>query len=160
MSIVCDTGPLIALGGIDQLGLLQTLFDQVMVPEQVAKEVLVKGANGLGASAFQQASWLQITSVPMEAQTILTASLDIGEASVIVLALDQSVSLILMDENRGRKIARELYGLNVIGTGRVLVEAKAKGLIQNVKPLLANIRGNGYWISDFIMSAICQQVGE
>ena len=38
MSIVCNAGPLIALAGIGQLGLLRDLFDEVPVADDVKSE--------------------------------------------------------------------------------------------------------------------------
>jgi len=50
-----------------------------------------------------------------------------------------------MDEIRGRRIATRL-GIEVIGSLRVLAEAKRMGIIQSVGPLLAEMRSNGYRI--------------
>ena len=65
-----------------------------------------------------------------------------------------------MDEARGRRVARDVYGLQVVGTGRVLVEAKRAGLVVSVKPLIEAIRNNGYWLSDRIVAEILEQAGE
>jgi predicted nucleic acid-binding protein len=65
-----------------------------------------------------------------------------------------------MDEARGRRVARDVYGLKVIGTGRVLVEAKRAGLIPQVAPLVSAIRASGYWLSDKIVAEILRQAGE
>ena len=65
-----------------------------------------------------------------------------------------------MDEARGRRVARDIYSLTVVGTGRVLVEAKRAGLIPIVAPLIEAIRNNGYWLSDRIVAEILRQAGE
>jgi predicted nucleic acid-binding protein len=65
-----------------------------------------------------------------------------------------------MDEARGRRVARDVYGLQVIGTGRVLIEAKRAGLIGQVEPLVSAIREFGYWLSDKIVAEILRQAGE
>jgi predicted nucleic acid-binding protein len=65
-----------------------------------------------------------------------------------------------MDEIKGRKIARDIYKLHVIGTGRILVEAKRAGLISEVRPFLQRMRGNGFWLSDRIVAEIVHQAGE
>jgi len=68
--------------------------------------------------------------------------------------------LVLMDERKGRKIARQVYGITVIGTGRLLVEAKRAALIGNVRPAINQMRANGYWLADNIVAEILQQAGE
>lgn len=45
--IVSNTGPLIALAIIDQLAILQQLYQEVLVPDMVHQEVLQGGAHGL-----------------------------------------------------------------------------------------------------------------
>ena len=37
--IVCNSGPLIALGMLGRLDLLKSLFDEVLVPDAVQKEI-------------------------------------------------------------------------------------------------------------------------
>ena len=71
-----------------------------------------------------------------------------------------SADLVLLDEVKGRHIARNVYGLAVIGTARILVEARKASLIAHVRPLLEKIRYNGYWISDRIFSEVLKQAGE
>ena len=96
----------------------------------------------------------------MPPEPLLASLLDAGEASVIALACQSGGPLVLLDEAKGRRIARDVYGLRVVGTGRVLVEAKRAGLVTEVKPLIAAMRANGYWLSDRIVTEILRQAGE
>ena len=48
MIIVSNAGPLIALGKLGQLGLLLRLYDRIMIPREVYREVVVNGLR-LGA---------------------------------------------------------------------------------------------------------------
>lgn len=85
--------------------------------------------------------------------------LDHGEASVIQTALSGECGQVLIDEQKGRKVAR-LYGLQVFGTARLLVEAKRAGLLEVVGPALQAMRDNGYWIDDKIVSWARISAGE
>lgn len=91
---------------------------------------------------------------------LLTSLLDLGESRAIELALRHKSSVLLMDEARGRRVARDVYGLQVVGSGRILVEAKQAGLIDSVGPLIHAVRGNGYWLADRIVTEIMRQAGE
>jgi uncharacterized protein len=86
--------------------------------------------------------------------------LDIGEASTIALALQESADLVLMDEAKGRRVARDVYGLSVAGTGRMLVEAKRAGILPEVRSHMQLLRAVGYWISDAIFAEVLRQAGE
>ena len=50
--LVCNTGPLIALGLLKQLDLLKALFSEVLIPDAVQREIEQGGGNQLG-------EWLQ-----------------------------------------------------------------------------------------------------
>jgi len=65
----------------------------------------------------------------------LKENLDKGEAETIALSIEISADLLLMDEKLGRKIAEE-KGIKISGTIGVLLKAKKKGIIQEVKPLI------------------------
>ncbi len=158
--IVCNAGPLIALTGIGQAALLRELFGEVLVPAEVREEVETGGGCGTGADLFKTVPWLHVVSLAQESDPLLVSMSDRGEAATIALALEKSASLVLMDEVKGRRVARDVYGLAVIGTGRLLVEAKRASLISRVRPLIEQMRTNGYWMSNGIVGEILRQAGE
>ena len=159
-SVVCNAGPLIALSGIGQTGLLRELFGEVLVSEKVRDEVEAGGRTGVGARLFAIAPWIRVIGLTDLPDPLLETLLDQGEAETIALALQSSAALVLMDERRGRKLARDIYKLAVIGTGRLLTEAKKAGLIPAVCPLVDQMRAHGYWLSDKIVAEILRQAGE
>ncbi len=58
-------------------------------------------------------------------EPLLETLVDKGEASVIHLVREKGADFVLIDERKARKIARKIYGLNVVGSARILVEAKS-----------------------------------
>lgn len=91
---------------------------------------------------------------------LLLTILDDGEATVIHLARELNLKKILMDERKGRRIARDAYGLTTIGTVGVMVEAKKMGFLPEIGNLFLEMRKNGYWIHDRIIQAALQKAGE
>ena len=85
--------------------------------------------------------------------------LDTGEASAIALALESPASLLIIDEQKGRKIAKEL-GLNTLGTLGCLVKAKKIGHYEMLLPILQKIRQSGFYISENLMREILELAGE
>jgi predicted nucleic acid-binding protein len=87
--IVINTSPLIALvAAVGDLKILESLYKDVLVPFEVYQEILIGGTTGFAVTEFQSASWLQKQSSPLNISPLLFNSLDLGEASVIQLALN------------------------------------------------------------------------
>jgi len=79
----------------------------------------------------------------------LTVDLGPGEVSVIELGLENPDCLVLLDDARAREIA-SAAGLQVWGTLRILLEAKSRGLVDQIAPLVQKLRDAGMWISEGI----------
>ena len=124
--IVINTAPIISLvAALGDLDVLQ-LYTQVLVHFEVCQELLAGGASGFAVSEFEAATWLQKWSTPLNISPLLLNSLDLGEASVIQLALNESIQTVCIDETVGRRIAR-LSGLTLTGSIGILLRAKQEG---------------------------------
>ncbi|MCS6831850.1 MAG: DUF3368 domain-containing protein, partial [bacterium] len=67
---------------------------------------------------------------------------------------------LLIDERIGRRVAERL-GLRFIGVLGVLIEAKERGVIETVKPVLdALISRAGFWIGDDLYARVLQEAKE
>lgn len=158
--IVSNTGPIIAFSIIDRLDILKSLFDVVSIPEAVHDEIMEGGKSQIGLAEYRNADWIKVEKVTNPIDPLLKTALDYGEAEVISLAREIGVELILVDERKARKIARTIYGLKVIGSARILVEAKKHKFVDKVGDVLQNMREGGYYISDSIVAEILKQAGE
>jgi len=158
--VICNTGPIVALSMIDRIDILRDLFELVTVPEAVHMEILEGGTTNAGLAGYRKVNWIKVRTLSNPIDPLLKTALDVGEAAVIELARELNVNLVLIDERKARKIARTIYGLHVIGSARVLVEAKRHGLLDNVGAALQAMRNGGYWIGDSIVDAALKQAGE
>ncbi len=59
---------------------------------------------------------------------LLKKDVGLGEAEVIILALENGIENLLIDDHKGRKIA-QTQGLNLVGSIGVLLQVKRTGLI-------------------------------
>lgn len=158
-AIICNTGPMIALAGIRRLELLRDLFESVSVPMPVHEEFMAGGKIFNGLTEYCAANWIKVIETKVQADPLLETILDVGEASVICAAKQSSVTnMILMDERKGRKIARNIYKLEVIGTARVLVEAKRAGLLSDIDKAFSDMKLSGYWIHERIIQAAMKEL--
>jgi len=158
--IICNSGPLIALGILGRLDLLKTLFDVVLVPEAVQKEIEQGGIKLAGLEDFRRADWIRIVPLQKPSDALLESLLDVGEAAVISLAREQQSVVVLIDERKARKVARDVYGLQPIGTARILVEAKKRKMLSDIAPLFQRLRQEGYWIHAAIVETALREAGE
>ncbi|MBF0367839.1 MAG: DUF3368 domain-containing protein, partial [Magnetococcales bacterium] len=78
----------------------------------------------------------------------------------IALAFQCNARFVLIDERRARRIAEHAYGLRVKGSAGILVSAKRKGLISEVRPLLESMIRQGYFLSERLVRQACLEVGE
>jgi len=122
---------------------------------------VVRGADHPGAEAVSAASWIvrcAVTNRPLV--HALRQELDGGEAEAIALAVEISDSLLLMDERLGRDTARH-FGIRYTGVVGVLIEAKHKGYVQAIQPLLDALRDlAGFHISAALYRRVLQDEEE
>ena len=161
MIVVSNTSPIINLAAIDQLHLLYELYEIIYIHQAVFHEITETGAGLPGAKEVKKFEWIIKKNVDdQKFVKALQMDLDKGEAEAIALALDLRANLLLIDEKIGRSIASE-FGLKFIGLLGVLIEAKSKGLIQNIKTMINRLKNKaGFWISDELYNFILDSVGE
>ena len=156
MIVVPDAGPLIYLAGSGQLGLLKTLYDEVVVPRIVIDDVVVAGAGLVGAAEVAAASWLTIREVAPD--PALLAVLDRGEAAALPLAESLAATL-LVDDADARAVAAA-RGVAVVGTVGVLLIAKHRRLIEAVAPVLERMESFGMYVSVRLRREVLRLAGE
>jgi predicted nucleic acid-binding protein len=91
---------------------------------------------------------------------LLLHELDAGEAAVIQTAATLGIGQVLLDDRKARRIAAVAYSLEVRGTCALLIAAKARGLIPDVRKLLEAMRRNGYFIGPELMAECLRRAGE
>ncbi len=74
---------------------------------------------------------------------------------MIALARTLTPCLVVIDEKRGRRIADQVYGLPVKGTAGIVVEAHRRGLLNDVRTTLLDLKQAGYFLSDRVIEAAC-----
>lgn len=149
------------LAAIGQLELLEHLFGRIQVPEAVYIELVIVGQGRPGAHEVETWPWFDRQAV---ADTALVArlehELDRGEAEAIALAIERGADLLLIDERRGRAVARR-HGVAVLGLLGVLVAAKQQGHLTKVKPVLDSLIVTArFRVGDELYANVLESVGE
>jgi predicted nucleic acid-binding protein len=158
--IVINTSPLIAIvAAMGDFKVLQSLYTDVFVPFEVCQEIMIGGTKGLGVSEFQADFFLQKQTLPLNISPLLLNSLDLGEASVIQLALNQNISTVCIDEAVGRRIAR-LSGVAVTGSIGILLRAKKEGYPLSIKISIEKMLNHNIRLSQRVIDFALKEAGE
>lgn len=127
MIVASDTSPINYLVLIELQDLLPKLFDRILVPEAVHRELQADAApDPIKRFLAEAPDWLEVRPSPEIDPSL--RQLDSGEREVIALALLTGADSVLLDERKGRHAARE-RGLRVSGTLGVIRLAADKRLI-------------------------------
>ncbi len=151
--IVTNTSPLLTISKMQAFDVIGSLPFEFACPKEVEAEILA-GANK--NYDIEIPAWLNIISLKSKVFPLAVASLDLGEAAVIQLALEQDIKTVCIDEVAGRRAAKAV-GLNVIGSLGLLGKAKISGLIAQIKPFIEKAKSAGIYydeklIKDFLDS--------
>ena len=161
MIVVSNTSPIFYLSTIGQLDLLRQLYDEIVIPNTVFQEITNVGNTDVSATVVPTLNWIKIQSTTdLTLVNTLSHELDPGEAEAIALAVELDADRLLIDERLGRNAAIRL-GIKVTGVLGILIAAKRKNLIQEVKPLLDTlIKQVGFWIDEQLYTEVLQAVDE
>lgn len=163
MKVACNASPLIWLSHVGHFALLQELFEVVFIPPEVRTET-VEGAMGYPNAetvrAGCEAGWMVVVPAnDADRVTVLRAQLHAGEAETLVMADEQGVDAVLVDDLRARNYAM-VMGLRVIGTAGILLLAHDQGMSVDVKSTLDEMRSRGFRLADSVYQAILQRIGD
>jgi predicted nucleic acid-binding protein len=147
--IISDTSSLIALTNIGELELLKKVYGEVVITPEIGEEY-----------GLETPDWIRIEKIEdVQKFKLLNLELDKGESSGITLALENEASLLIIDEKKGRGIAKKL-GIRITGILGVMIRAKEIGVINRVKPLIEKLEKVDFRMSERLKNQILERVGE
>jgi predicted nucleic acid-binding protein len=147
--VIADASVLIVLDKIEQLELLQGVYNEIYTTPEIVEEF----GNPLP-------NWIIIESVKdKKYQKIIEMQVDKGEASAIALSLELDDSLLILDDLRARKLAKRL-GLIFTGTLGVIQKAKENGVIRKIKPMIEKLKSTDFRISEKIIEVLLKRNNE
>ncbi|HPN68173.1 MAG TPA: DUF3368 domain-containing protein [Saprospiraceae bacterium] len=147
--IIADTTCLIALSRIARLEILKTLFSEIHISSEIKNEF-----------GEETPEWIIVKNPKRyDMVELISYNLDLGEATAISLAIENPNSLLIIDEKKGRKVAKDL-GLNVIGLLGILIKAKERKVINSVSVLLNELEAAEFRISQKLRLQILKLVNE
>jgi len=157
MILVADCSALVALAVCDSLYLLEQIFASVAVPETVYLEATQPDKKQ--AQVLKNFLHGKVHIVDLQAYVFLDAFADAGETEAMLLYKQLSADKLLIDDRRGRKVAK-INQINTIGSLGILLAAKAKGLVTEIAPLLRQIEQSDIYLSSDLIDVVLELAGE
>ena len=155
---VVNAAPLIFLGKIGHLDLLERLAGNVMIPSGVAREVR-RGPPSDPARQWLEGSARRLIRRTRSVSPVIAAwDLGLGESQVLHLTLGRAGSEAILDDRAARECAAAL-GVGFRGTISVLGLAKRRGLIPALRPLLDGLVAKGFYIARPILDRALELAG-
>jgi predicted nucleic acid-binding protein len=157
MILVADCSALVALSICNRLELLEQIFGQVVVPEAVYDEATQP--NKKQASQLKIYLKDKVRKVDMQNYVFLDGFADAGETEAMVLYKQISADKLLIDDQRGRNVAK-INHIETIGSLGVLLVAKQRGLIEEVAPLLHQLDKSDIYLSKQLIATVLELANE
>jgi uncharacterized protein len=157
--VISNTSPLLYLHQVGQLDLMRKLYGRIWIPSAVRLELQAGLEQGVSVPDLGGLGWVE--ERPLRDRSLLPAVVDLGagEAEAIALAVAFPESLLILDDQLGRRIAR-LSGITVTGTLGVLVKAKQAGLLQRVAPVIDALRHTTMYLTPHLIEMVLTEAGE
>jgi predicted nucleic acid-binding protein len=131
MIVVADTTPLISLMKIGHLDLVHDLFGEIQIPNAVFDELVYNTRFPEESLQIRGCSYIRKVRIEdTRAVELLrrASGLDAGESEAIILSDTIGASFLLMDEVKGRQIAKQM-GIQLMGTIGILMTAYKECLL-------------------------------
>ena len=158
MIIIADSSPLISLAIISKLHLLDNIFQDIIVPFSVYEEI-AQTDKKFSATLQEWTKPFIKKCNNIEAFNAYRLSLGKGESEAIVLSKEFKDCILLLDDKKARKVAK-LENQKVIGTIGILISAKDKGLISEIKSSLMLLEEQDIHLSKALIEKALEITGE
>ena len=127
--ILSNTSCLIALDNIGMLFILRKLYGKIYIAEEVFNEF-----------GKPVEDWIEVRQVRDKNYVkILGNFIDLGESGTITLSFEFQDSLMILDDLKARKVAKNL-NLKFTGLFGVILKAKQKRIITSVRDVLNKLK--------------------
>lgn len=154
--VISDAGPIFSLAIVDRLDILDSLFEDIVIPKAVWEEItLLKSVSHYSIIE----NYFKDKVRAIKGQNNLHFVMDYGESEALLLYNELDANYLLIDDKKARDIAENL-GIQCIGTIGVLSIAKEKGLITDLKSIFVTFISQKRFYSLSLLNSILRKYGE
>jgi predicted nucleic acid-binding protein len=125
----------------------------------VADELAEGRRRGLALPVPEDLPWIDLRDPASEKAVRLVADLGPGETGVLLLALERTDPVVILDDALARRHA-EALGIPLTGTLGILLDAKCRGLVSSVTPLIDDLQRFSFRLSEQTRRGVLRMAGE
>jgi len=141
------------------MNVFRRLTGNIIVPPAVIEEIEEGYLQNIDLPKVSSLSWISIRSpISMSALPLVN---DLGrcESQVLALALEEKDAVVIIDDRLAREAALFLK-IRLMGTLRILLDAKIAGFIPSVAPLLDKLQALRFNLDPKTRTAVLRLAGE
>lgn len=154
--VIADTGALISLGLVGHIDLIEKVFGDFYISNAVWEELQDYENPGFEKNLL---SHLEKRVVKIKSRNYLSVIMDYGESESVILYEELNADYLLIDDNKARIIA-ESFDLKCIGSIGLLLKAKQKGYVLDLKSVFEKWLENERFFSRKLLNEILIHTGE
>jgi predicted nucleic acid-binding protein len=159
--IVSNTTPISNFLHLNRTDILRLMFEKIHIPAAVRYEIDASFSDNRQWQQCLKDEFFVILKVKSPAFFYqILGQLHKGEAEALCICMENKADLCLLDDKDARFFAKQ-HRIPITGTLGILVQAKKKGLIQSVKPLMDELKSHHhFWISGAMYREVLNLSGE
>ncbi len=147
--VIADTSCLILFSKIGLTHILHSLYADVSVTAEVANEF-----------GEPLPDWINIQAAkPANIALFEGYNIGLGEITSLALAFELKNSMIILDDDKAKKIAKA-FNMEVTGTLGIIVKAKGENIILSVRDVLTKIKATNFHLPLALEKIILKASGE
>ncbi|MDP2890213.1 MAG: DUF3368 domain-containing protein [Bacteroidota bacterium] len=154
--VIADTGALISLGIVGHIDLIEKVFGDFYIANAVWEELQVYENPEFEKNFL---FYLEKRVVKIKSRNHLSVIMDYGESESVILYEELNADYLIIDDNKARMIAESL-DVNCIGSIGLLIKAKQKGLVNDLKSIFEKWLENERYFSKRLLNKVLLQTGE
>ena len=138
---------------IEEIAVLPALYSRIVIPPEVLAELCAPEApQPVSRWIASRPEWIDVRRADLRRADSRVLDIDPGERAAILLAQEDTNSLLLIDDAAGREEANRL-GIRNTGTLGILRAAAIKGLIE-LPQALSKLASTNFRISERLIAAL------
>jgi predicted nucleic acid-binding protein len=157
--VIMNASPIICMMKAGIIEVLPALFKDIVVPQEVKREILVRGRTDLKGEVLASYQWIRLANDIVVAPQVASWDLGQGESAVISFALENPDFWAVIDDREARRCATALHCRHT-GTLGIIVLAKRRGVIPSIRGYLERLKEAGLWLSDELVDQVSRKSGE
>ena len=156
---VLNASPLILLGNVGRIGLLETLCTEMVVPAAVVAEVRAGPHRDASQDWLESRTPACVRHVEQVDPVVEAWDLGAGESEVLTWARQNPEYEAILDDRAARNCALTL-DIPVRGTLGVILLAKREGVIDQVQPIFQQLQDSGMRVAPNVLDMALRLAGE